>query len=513
MAVVIISSADEQTRRELAKNLARKLGCESMSREQILDAATDTGIAVGKLEVAVLKRLAPRERLARDKARYLAFVTESVCERASKGDLVYHGRNCHLLLQGISHVIRVCVVPEPERRINNVMARLRLDRDKAIEYISNLDSDLDNWSHFIHGVGLTDPQHFDLVFNLQNISIESAGAALCSMAQLSDFQTTPASIRAMKNLWLAAKVRHKLGTHELTAGADLRVSAQDGRVTISYMPGQSKIAAAIPDVVGVIDGAQEIVCTMATTNILWIAESFDPSSSLFTEVADLAGRWGAAVELLRWFTPQEGEIEGGETWLAVGSSPGISPSAHPVPKAMDPTGGIEDDTEESEDVPDNGLAATAERLIAAGRFGGAGMVAGQMETIVTALKSDHRYSLVVIGEMFLSRTALLRTRLTRDITSFLKEKVNIPVIIGDELQERFLPGKRHLLRIAASLLGTAIIFGLVFTHQEQVLDFLAGPAWINWRILAVLGIAIVVPLAAYLYGGATGLILKLMKFE
>src|SRR3989337_37576 len=167
MAIVIISSADEQTRRELALNLARKLGCDCMSREQIRDAATEAGIPVGRLEVAVLKRLAPRERLARDKSRYLAFVTESVCERASKGDLVYHGRNCHLLLQGISHVIRVCVVPEPERRINNTMARLGLDRDKAIGYIRNLDEDLDNWSHFAHGVGLTDPQYFDLVFNLK----------------------------------------------------------------------------------------------------------------------------------------------------------------------------------------------------------------------------------------------------------------------------------------------------------------------------------------------------------
>lgn len=511
MAIVIISSADEQTRRELAVNLARKLGCDSMSREQILDAATDAGIAVGRLEVAVLKRLAPKERLARDKARYLAFVTESVCERASKGDLVYHGRNCNLLLQGISHVIRVCVVPEPERRISNTMARLGLDRDKAIEYVRNLDDDLDNWSHFVHGVGLTDPQYFDLVFNLQNISIESASAALCSMAQLSDFQPTPASIRAMKNLWLAAKVRHQIGAHELTAGADLRVSAQDGRVTITYMPGQSKIAPKIPDVLAGIEGAQEIVCTMATTNLLWIAETFDPSSSLFAEINDLAGRWGAAIELLRWSTPQEGGPGGGETGFAVGSSPGVSPPP-PIPKAMDPTGGIEDDREEPEEVPDNGLATTAERLIGAGRFGGSGSGTGQMETVVTALKSGPQYSLVVIGEMFLSKPSSVKTRLTRDAASFLRERVKIPVIIGEELQSQFLPGKRHLIGIAASLLGTAILFGLLFTHQEQVMDFLAGPAWKNWRILAVLGVATVVPLMAYLYGRATGLILKLLKF-
>src|SRR4030067_3551631 len=93
------------------------------------------------------------------------------------------------------------------------------------------------------------------------------------------------------------------------------------------------------------------------------------------------------------------------------------------------------------------------------------------------------------------------------------ERANIPVIIGDELQGQFLPGKRHLIGIASSLLGSAILFGLVFTHQEQVMDFLAGPAWKKWRILAVLGAALVVTLMAYLYGSATGLILQLMKFR
>jgi hypothetical protein len=179
---------------------------------------------------------------------------------------------------------------------------------------------------------------------------------------------------------------------------------------------------------------------------------------------------------------------------------------------MDPTGGIEDDREEPEEVPDNGLATTAERLIGAGRFGGSGSATGQMETVVTSLKSGPQYSLVVIGEMFLSKPSSVKTRLTRDAASFLRERVNIPVIIGDELQGQFLPGKRHLIGIASSLLGSAILFGLVFTHQEQVMDFLAGPAWKKWRILAVLGVALVVPLMAYLYGRATGLILKLLKF-
>ena len=105
MAVVVISSVDEQARRELAECLARKLGCECISREQMIERATEAGIPLGKLEMAVLKGSVSWERLARDKVRYLAFITREVCERAMKGNVVYHGRSSHMFFQGIPHAL------------------------------------------------------------------------------------------------------------------------------------------------------------------------------------------------------------------------------------------------------------------------------------------------------------------------------------------------------------------------------------------------------------------------
>jgi hypothetical protein len=54
---------------------------------------------------------------------------------------------------------------------------------------------------------------------------------------------------------------------------------------------------------------------------------------------------------------------------------------------------------------------------------------------------------------------------------------------------------------------------MVFTHQEQILNFLAGSAWKSWRIAATVGVALLVPVFAYFYGSASGLILKLLKFR
>jgi hypothetical protein len=95
----------------------------------------------------------------------------------------------------------------------------------------------------------------------------------------------------------------------------------------------------------------------------------------------------------------------------------------------------------------------------------------------------------------------------------LRERIAVPVITGEELQERFLFGKRQSTQLLA-FGGCAIaLLLLVFTHQESILDFLSGPEWKGWRIVATAGIALFVPLFAYCYGGASGLIFKLLKFR
>jgi hypothetical protein len=212
MAIVIISSWAEEARRELARAVATKLGCPSLSREELVEQATEAGIPVGKLEIAVMKGSAPRERLARHKSRYLAFITASVAEKARETqDLVYHGRACHLLLPGVDHVLRVGVVPHQERQLAAVMARLNLDRDKAQRYLADLSQDLRNWFHFMHDADPDEPGQYDLTLNLGHLSPESAASAVCSMAQLPDFAPTPASRRALNDLWLSAKARDRLG--------------------------------------------------------------------------------------------------------------------------------------------------------------------------------------------------------------------------------------------------------------------------------------------------------------
>ena len=512
MAVVVISSVDEQARRELAECLARKLGCECIGREQMTERAIEAGIPLGKLEMAVLKGSVSWERLARDKVRYLAFITRAVCEWAMKGNVVYHGRSSHMFFQGIPHAFKVCVVPDSERRLQQIMQRLNLDWEKGNEYIRKLDKDMENWAHFLHGVTLTSPEHFDMVLNLKNMSTQSASAFLCSMVQSPEFQPTPASLAALKNQSLAAQARDRLMRDERTGWADLNVTAQNGRITTTYMPGQSLVAHEIPAVLSGLEGADDLVCTMATTNILWVAETFDSSDPLYGQIMDVARRWGAAIELMRFIAPSE------EIKAEPGAAPTIIPDACGIgqvllPKTLDATGGIHDDVEGKSQDEDGGLAVTAERLIEKSVFGGATTIKGRSDALVSVVQSDHRYSLVIVGDVFASRVPSIRVRLKREMAGSLRERTAVPVITGEELQEKFLFGKRQSTQLLV-FGGCAIaLLLLVLTHQESILDFLSGPEWKGWRLVATAGIALFVPLFAYFYGTASGLIFKLLKFR
>lgn len=508
MAIVIISSWAEEARRELARAVATKLGCPSLSREDLVEQATETGIPVGKLEIAVMKGSAPRERLARHKSRYLAFITASVAEKARETqDLVYHGRACHLLLPGVDHVLRVGVVPHQERQLATVMARLNLDRDKAQRYLADLNQDLRNWFHFIHDADPDELGQYDLTLNLGHLSPESAASAVCSMAQLPDFAPTPASRRALNDLWLSAKARDLLGRDPATAGADLNVTAQNSRVTVTYMPRQQAVAQAIPRVLAGLGGVGELVCTMALTNVLWVAERFDAGSETFHGITDLAQRWGAGVELLR--LPGEGQ--------ATACEPGGEEDLVCRPKDLDPTGGIEDDlpaAAQASPVDDGGLALVSERLISRGIFAGSQTAtAASAATLANHAKGQGRYSLVVIGEVFSGKAAAARVRQTRELAAAVAERGHAPVITADELQSKFLFGPKQMSRLGLYLAATVLIYLLAFTFQRPILDFLAGPDWQSWRWLATAAIVVSAPAVAYLYGNATGLLMKWFKFE
>ncbi|UCD56867.1 MAG: cytidylate kinase family protein, partial [Candidatus Hydrogenedentota bacterium] len=493
-------------------------GYACLCREDLIYEATRAGIPVGKLEVAMVKSPAMSERLARQKERYLAFITSQLCERALKDTFVYHGRAGHMLLQGISHILKVRLVVDHETRIAEAMQQLKLGRERAVEYVKNVDEDIERWVRYFYGVHRDEPGQYDIAVNLENMSLPNASAMLCYMADLPDFRPTPASQRALESRAVEASARKRLALDPQTANADLKVRAEHGVVTVTYMPRQPGVAEVIPKVLEGLEGCKEVMCTMASSNILWVQETFDPHCEAFHQINQIAQRWDAAVELVRFTVPPDLEDMFGGSYVETeqvleepsGIATGLSGGE---PQKAEYNGGIEDDVEAEEVQDEGGISATIRELVNVGRSGGAHTIKGNFHTLLSVIRRDVNYSLIVLGDLFLSKSHETQVRMMRELGGYLSDRVGVPVIAADELQKKYLVGKTQFLKILLYSAAVVAIYFLVFRFQEPILSFLGSTEHAQQRILRMLALFLFIPVIAYLYSTVTSLLLKFLKFE
>jgi cytidylate kinase len=506
MQIVCVSQGSLIRGRELAEVLAGKLGYDLLTRDQVLEMAVDEGIAVGRLETAIVKRRPMDERLMLDKELYQSFITKVLCERALKGSLVYAGRTGHLLLPGVTHILRVRVVTDMETRINSVMDRLRLSREKAKQYIEQVEDDRARWTRTMYSVAWDFAGYYDLVVNLEQVGVANAATALCSYAQLPEFLETPASRRALEGLRLASEARLALARDKRTYAASLKVRANEGALSVTYLPKDAALAPVIPEVLEGVAGVRDLRCALASTNVLWVQECFDPASPAFESLVRIAERWQAAVELLR-VVPAEGCPE-----VRVEQEASVPP---PPGLRREVDGGIEDDAE-VEPTPgacdDEGLREVFRELARRGIAGSMRTAMSHPRHVSLAIDRTVPYSLVVVGDIFVSKGHAVSQRLTRELSARIADSLRVPVIRGEDLKARYLVGPWQYARLAGFGLAALLAYLWVFSHQEQVLRLLS-PESAAEKVWAAAALVLFIPGFAYIYGSFARTVLRLARIE
>lgn len=514
MPIISISRGSLRGGEELAERLARKFDCEFISREKIMDLAVEAGIPVGRMQMAMVQPPRVYRRMGRERDVYLAFVKTYLCERARSGNLVYHGHASHLLLPGVSHVFRIRVVADMEYRIRSVEAHLNLNREKAKEYIRQVDEDRAKWARFLHGVSWDDPNLYDVVVNLETLGADNAATAICDMAQSPPFRPTPASLQTLENLCLASRARLALGLDRRTAFADVQVRADRGSVYVSYLPQQAEVCPLVPVVLDGLEGCKDLNCSIASTSILWIQETYDRKGETFDHVLKLAQSWDAGVELLR-YVGTEGQllpVEVGTAAAQPASAPASAVSA--ASAAEEYTGGIEDDTAPAPE-EDRGFADTMDELQKLGRLAGGNTFHGSPDRLLSSIRQYRRYSAIVVGDVYRSKPPEIRKRLADELLGLLTDHLESPVVSNQMLSARVKIGPQMVIRLGLMLAATVVLYQLVFTHQEWVLNWLAGEHTGSgvWRVLRVVSVAVFIPVVAYLYGTSARLILRFLRVE
>lgn len=259
MAIIAISRGTFSGGEALAKRVAERLGYQCIGREMNLEVVTkDYDISPDGLMAAMEKRPSFLERVVGEHTVYLTCVRAALCGQAQGDRLVYHGYLGHLLLPGVSHVIGVRVIADMEFRLQAVPPEKHFTREEAIAHIHKVDKDRREWTRFLFGVDWDDPHLYAIVLNLSRISLDLACEMLVQVTERDEFQPTAASIKAMRDLTLSSQVSAKLARDFRTRDADLKVTADDGIVTIVGTTPWAEIVDAVPVVARGVEGVKEV---------------------------------------------------------------------------------------------------------------------------------------------------------------------------------------------------------------------------------------------------------------
>jgi len=257
MSIITISRGSFSHGREVAEKLAEKLGYECISREVILEASEQFNIPQLQLLRAVRDAPSILDRYRFGKERYVAYVRAALLRHVQRGNVVYHGFAGHFFLQQIPFALNVRVLAGREDRIQEVIRREKVSADEARRTLERIDEERCKWSQHLYGIDTRDPSLYDMVLNLQSLSVDDAVKLIVRNVELPAFQSTPETEKILDNHVLAAQVEAAL----IAEFPQAKVSAKDGNVFVAVhgsMSQQRGLTDKARDLASFVEGTKQV---------------------------------------------------------------------------------------------------------------------------------------------------------------------------------------------------------------------------------------------------------------
>jgi hypothetical protein len=167
---------------------------------------------------------------------YLERLYSVIYELAKQGDAVFLGRGSHILLRDFPCALHVRVTASPETCIRTLMSQ-GLSREAAARTIKRTDDERSAFVKFAFGVDWDSPERYDLVLNMDKLSVNLAASAVLQMARSPEITDASAeAIRSLGDMALTSRAEAALAEAALSHGSysSLAISVlAPGKVRVS----------------------------------------------------------------------------------------------------------------------------------------------------------------------------------------------------------------------------------------------------------------------------------------
>ncbi len=182
---------------EIARRVADRLGYGFYDTEAIEDAAQEMGFLEDVKEIDDKTPSLFQRFISQKPEVYLDRLHSVIYELASRGNAVFLGRGSHMLLRFFKCALHIRVIASLKNRIESLVKRGWL-REVAIKAIEKSDHERGAFIKFAFRVDWDNPELYDLVLNMDNLTIDLAVDTVLDIANSEEIKAR--SLDAMKSL-------------------------------------------------------------------------------------------------------------------------------------------------------------------------------------------------------------------------------------------------------------------------------------------------------------------------
>jgi cytidylate kinase len=234
MPVIALTQGMGSLAQDVAEQLAKELGLSTLQHEIAARVADRMHVPKSLISRLRTGKAGALERWRADTDSIAVYTAEQVLEAAARGNVVLRGWGATQLLRPVPHVPCIRIMRPFEQRVQWLMTELDTDdRSMAEHEIKRSDEANASRMHEQFGVAWGDPVLFDLVINMDRISVDSAVAQIRSLLARPEFTETEASRSLLQGLALSAHVRAALRADERTREIIIGIDSAGGVVKLT----------------------------------------------------------------------------------------------------------------------------------------------------------------------------------------------------------------------------------------------------------------------------------------
>ena len=174
MSIITISRGSYSRGQEVAEKVTERLSYRCISRDMLLETSKEFNIPEIKLINAIEIPPTIWERIGSKKERYITFIQYAILREFQTDNVVYHGLAGHIFARGLKNALKVRIIADWSDRVQLIMNRDKISREQATRVLRKIDLQRRNWSQSLYGIDPADPENYDLVIHIQNLSVDDA---------------------------------------------------------------------------------------------------------------------------------------------------------------------------------------------------------------------------------------------------------------------------------------------------------------------------------------------------